>query len=121
LKSAYRAPLVVAVAGLAAVSVLGSTVDGRSALFGVVDGAVLSVIGLASLRALSNLLRTTQPRPRIGVSITILVAVLKLPIILLGVWIATELSSPGLYCFLASVGLVYSAFVWGVARDVQLS
>ena len=87
--------------------------------WGTLDGIGTASLGLVALTLLVRLFRTHQPAPRAGVALTVLLALLKLPLLLVGVWIGTRLPSPGLLCFLASVGLVYSAFIWGVARDAQ--
>lgn len=113
----FATPFGVAACGLVVTAVIGSTIHATSAIYGVVDGILASAVSLASLKGLSSLLVAAHPSPRTGVLITVLVAVVKLPMLLLGTWIAVRLPSPGLFCFLASVGLVYSAFVWGVTRD----
>ena len=88
--------------------------------WGVLDGVATAAVSLVSLTLLVRLFTAFKPTPRGGVILSTVLAIVKLPLLMLGVWVGTRLHSPGLYCFLASVGLVYSAFIWGVAHGAQL-
>jgi hypothetical protein len=86
---------------------------------GVLDGIGTAAVSLVTLTLLVRLFGVWRPTPRGGVVLTAILGILKLPLLLLGIWVGTHLAGPGLYCFLASVGLVYSVFIWGLARGVR--
>ena len=55
--------------------------------------------------------QSLTPQPKEGVQRTVLVSILKLPIIVALIFFGTRLSATGIGCFLASIAVVYSCFV----------
>lgn len=97
-------------------SVAASLYGGVQGLYGVAIGIALSALSLGSLKLLVNAMTPTAesvPKPS---SVTAVVMLAKLPLVAILIYLATRLSMPGLYCFLATIGLVYSTVVWRLAR-----
>ncbi len=109
-----RAALVMGSAGLTLALAL-SIHSGHAATLGLGDALLVSSFSLLSLRLLTTALLRGMPSVALGVRTTLLTGLLKLPILLLGIFCATRLPDPGLGFFLAGVGLVYSTFVWFTA------
>ena len=81
-------------------------------LAGILLGGLLAVITLGSLRLLTNSLIPTEQRlPRTS-STTVLLLLLKLPLVAVILFLMRRLSAEGVACFLVALLLVYSSFVW---------
>ena len=87
-----------------------------SGLEGFCLGFALSSLTLASLQLIVNSLVPTDKRLPQASQMTAVVVLAKLPLVALFLYLATRLDVVGVYCFLATIGLVYSAFVWHLAR-----
>lgn len=103
--------LIVCGIGYAAVLGIGIAAGGMQALYGVGLGTAVSVFSIWSLAVLTKSFLGTQPQPKEGVQRTVLVSILKFPILLVFIFFGTRLSGAGIGCFLASIGLVYSSFI----------
>ena len=83
-------------------------------------GFALSVFSLATLSATTRSLTRRPADARKGSAVIVTAALLKLPILTAGIYIATRYEGRPLYCFLLAVGLVYSSFVWFLASRPDL-
>ncbi|HTQ11765.1 MAG TPA: hypothetical protein VMI31_17015 [Fimbriimonadaceae bacterium] len=89
---------------------------GLEGLAGCGLAAVLAALSVASLRLLvDSVVPTERSMPKAS-GVTAAVILVKLPAVALIIYLATRLAMPGIYCFLATLGLVYSAVVWRLAR-----
>jgi hypothetical protein len=102
--------------GLALVITACGLLGGLDGLLGSLLGAALSLLSMISLKLFADsLVPTNKSLPKAS-NLTVFVLLAKLPLVALLIYAATRLSAPGLYCFLATLALVYSAFVWRLGR-----
>lgn len=73
-------------------------------------GVVAADLEIAAMAFLGTMLLGVPAGPRV-IQVTLLFAVVKLPIIAAAVFIAVRLGWASLYCFLAGFGLVYCRMV----------
>ena len=105
-----RGTLLWSLVALGVILGFGIVLDGwRGAVAGSI-GVVLTDLDLLSLALLSSLLVTQQPGVR-AVRVCLMFLISKLPILIAAVFLATRLGTPAVGCFLAGIGLVYSALV----------
>ncbi len=88
-----------------------ATKGGSQGLLGVLLGSMLSGFSIWSLAMLSRSFLQQQPEPKDGMQRTILVTVLKFPILFALIFFGTRLSGAGINCFLGSLALVYSSVI----------
>lgn len=98
--------------GLAATLAMAYPQAGWIAVEGVAFGVAASAVSILSLTTIVSLLTKAQAAPRQGTVLAVLANVFKLPVLLVCLYLGSRLSSVGLYCFLASIGLVYCFTVW---------
>ncbi|HVT13549.1 MAG TPA: hypothetical protein VHE55_14890 [Fimbriimonadaceae bacterium] len=94
----------------------GWMIAGIDGLAGVGLAAILAALSVVSLKMFANAVAPPTPDRPQNPSLTAIVILAKLPLVAALIYLATRLSMSGLYCFLATLGLVYSAIVWRLAR-----
>lgn len=104
--------IVALIAGLG----LSALLAGGWGLAGAALGVALAVLTLYSLRLIANAIAPADGRPRPS-GTTTLVLLVKFPVVFAMIYFATRLPMAGITCFLIALALVYSAFVWGLARQ----
>jgi hypothetical protein len=90
---------------------IGIGIGKTQGLIGIGIGTGLSAFSIWSLALMTDSFLRYRPQPRDGVQRTVLVSILKLPIMMLLIFLGTRLSGVGLGCFLVSIALVYSSFI----------
>jgi len=103
--------LAVGTVALISLSVYGSISAGLYGCFCVLCGTALASFSIWSLYILTQSFLSSQPEPKAGAYRTVMVGILKLPVMLLLIFFGTRSSGAALGCFLGSLGLVYSAFI----------
>lgn len=107
------------IAGLGLIAGLGFIGAGWVAFAGVLLGFAVSAVSIAALALVVGLLAATRPEARRGTVTVMLTNVLKFPILLVGLYFGARLPAGGLYCFLATIGLVYCLTVWHLVEKIQ--
>lgn len=105
------------IGGLFTLAILaaGATRDVVGALSGAALGAAISLVSLGPLFLLVRLFSAHGIDPHGGTRLVLLTLIVKLPALVIFLYLATRLRPTGLACFLAEVGLVYFATVWVLA------
>ena len=103
--------MVVGTIGLILLTVYGSIQAGLYGFFCVLCGTALASFSIWSLYVLTRSFLSFQPEPKAGAYRTVMVGILKLPVMLLLIFFGTRSTGAALGCFLGSLGLVYSAFI----------
>ncbi|HWA83658.1 MAG TPA: hypothetical protein VG820_09505 [Fimbriimonadaceae bacterium] len=109
-------PLIGGTAFLVVALVAAWLAAGFDGVAGVGLAAVLSALSVVSLKMFANAIAPPTPDRPQNPSFTAIVILAKLPLVAILIYLATRLSMSGLYCFLGTLGLVYSAIVWRLAR-----
>jgi hypothetical protein len=114
-----RKQIILGVVALLLVGLLGFPKGDTYAWAGVLCGAAVSIFSILSLSLVVGMLTASRPAPRQGAVMVTLVNALKLPVLVVGILLGTRLPPVGLYCFLASLGLVYFLSVWFLVERAQ--
>jgi len=106
-----RISLIVGTIGIVLLGTIGLCLGGFQCLIGVELGTLLSCFSIWSLAMLTRSFLRVQPEPKAGIQRTVLVGILKFPILIALIFFGTRLSSAGIGCFIASIALVYFSFI----------
>lgn len=113
-------PRLPALIGAVLLLLLGAgAVAGASGVAGAALGIVLAAASLTALWLIAeSLVPTGRPLPIVQ-NRAALVLLIKFPIMLALIFLATRLSMGGICCFLVALGLVYFAFVWRLVKSAH--
>ena len=89
-------------------SAVGYLFGGNEALLGSFLGCLASVVSIGSVSMVVALLASRLPKPKTGAVFTVVMLILKLPLLVLCLYFGTRLLGWGMGCFLGTIGLVYS-------------
>jgi len=109
-----RIPFAFGAVGVAASVGIGFLVGGVIGCLQALAGAVVSVIGIGMLALLVSMMSADpQSRTRKFLGLTLLF--LKLPAMILLIYLGTWSRGAGIYTFFSSIALVYCASIWALA------
>ena len=104
---------------VALISFAAWVVAGLYGIAGEILAFVLAWVSVTSLKIFATSLLPTESRLPKTTNLTAIVLLLKLPAVLILVYLATRLTQAGLCCFLGTLSLVYSAIVWRLATSAN--
>ncbi|MHB8634930.1 MAG: hypothetical protein ACYC96_00485 [Fimbriimonadaceae bacterium] len=110
------APLLLATLGTLTLLVIAYVRSGALSALAVVVGEVSALVSVLGLVALGRILQSGGAAPKGGTGWLMLVGLFKLPFVLGGLYLASRLAGPEPAPLVIAVILVYSCFVWFVAR-----
>lgn len=112
-------PRLVASIGALLFLVVAGVIAGASGVVGALLGIVLAAASLTALWLIAESLVPTGRRLPLVQNRAALVLLIKFPIMLALIFLATRLPTAGVCCFLIALGLVYFAFVWRLVKSTH--
>lgn len=111
-----RVPIAVGLIGVAISTAIGGYYEGAIGCLQSLSGALVSAIGIGMLSLLVSMM-AAEPESRIRKFLGLSLLFLKLPAMILLIYLGTWSRGAGLYTFFLSIALVYCASIWALATN----